>query len=213
MRAKRHILCLLALSISGSLAPPAQAADPTGWRLKLQAAAFRPTSGGGFDPSFGGGLALEYRATRRLGFEVSALTSELVSEVDLKEAAIPIPIVIETRFEATPILARLNWHLTPAKKADVYIGPVAGWILYGDGEVRFKGKNELIDPVPDPGFGIDDGFAWGAHAGVDVPVGGGGWFLHGGLTYLLADVESDVSDEDLFDLDPLVAHIGIGYRF
>ena len=155
---------------------------------------------------------MEYRASRRWGVELSATRAEVVSEVEF-EIGVPELLVVESRIDTTPILARVNWHLTPESKADVYVGPVAGWVRYSDVDVTFKGPIEVINVLVDPDIATKDGFAWGAHLGLDVPFGSGGWFFNGGLTFLKAEVESRDFESNSFDLDPLTAHVGVGYRF
>ena len=204
------ILSASILSILFSV--PASAEPETGWRLKLNLANLQSTAGGDFDPSAGVGVAAEYRASRRLGFELSATTAELESEVQVDLLGIAEPLFVTSRLDTTPILARLNWYLTPDRKADVFIGPVAGWVRYSDVKVSLRGPVEVLN-IFAPNIETEDAFAWGAHAGLDVPFGDGGWFFNGGVTYLEAEVDSGFSDETLFELNPLTAHVGFGYRF
>ena len=60
----------------------------------------------------------------------------------------------------------------------------------------------------------DDDFAWGARLGLDIPIGGAGWSLHTAVSYI--DTELDIGTDDGRDrlsFDPLLATVGIGYRF
>jgi outer membrane protein W len=198
------------------LAGPAAAADPSepGWRLKLTGASIQSTGGGGFNNTIGGGLGFEYRVSDHLGIEVGAVTGKVDDELGFdffgEEA-----FSIETSLRVTPVLARLNFHLTPGHKADLYLGPVAGWVRYGDIDVRVRVPGEgsvLADHVENK-----DGFAWGGHIGLDVPFGQRGFFFTSDATYLKATVKpsdkSAAGGATDFDLDPLIVQVGIGYRF
>lgn len=191
---------------------PATAADETGWRLKLGAASVHPSSG---DSAFGAGLGLEYRASRRLGIELAALTSELEDEMTFDFFGVET-VTIETALRTTPVLAKLNVHLTPDRRADVYLGPVVGRMLYDDMDIVLR--SSLEGEIARGRIKTRDTWAWGAHAGVDVPVGDRGLFFSAGVTWLQAEVEIEGDPEDeegdlQSDLDPLVAQIGFGYRF
>lgn len=194
---------------------PAAAADDTGWRLKLNGVAARSTSGS--DTSFGAGLGLEYRASRRFGVELSALTSKIEDEMSFDFFGLET-LTLESSLRMTPVLAQLNWHLTPDRRADLYLGPVVGRMMYGDFDVTvhssFDGETVRASAK------TEDDWVWGAHVGVDVPVGDHGLFFTAGATWLQADVEIEADPEDeeeggsfSSDLDPLVARVGFGYRF
>lgn len=192
----------------------AAAATEGRWQLKLSGVAAQSTSGGSQDSSFGSGLALEYRASPRVSVELAAMTSVLTSrqEFDFFDER----IVVEQSVRTTPVLARLNLHLTPGRRADVYAGPVFGLLRNGDFELKIRGGFPPTDSVRIP---TKDSTAWGAHIGIDLPLGDRGWFFTGGATYLKAKLELDTSDLDeedgdtSTDLDPLFVQAGIGYRF
>jgi outer membrane protein W len=127
----------------------------------------------------------------------------------------------ETSLRMTPVLAQLNWHLTPGHKVDLYVSPIAGWVRYGDLNVRLRGAavdggEVLVDHVQ-----TKDGFTWGGRIGFDVPFGERGLFFTAAATYLKATVKPDVSAIDPesesqpenFDLDPFIVQAGFGYRF
>ena len=193
----------------------AVADDPAGWRLKLSGISAQSTAGGSLDPSFGGGLGIEYRATRRLGVELSLASVELNDEAGFQFFGTEL-LVIESTVRATPLLAQLNVHLTPDRRADVYLGPVVGRLQYGDLEVEIRsdvlGERLVAAPVE-----TKDGYAWGAHVGLDVPFGARGAFFTAGVTWLRAEVETEGGGEEegggRIDLDPLLARAGFGYRF
>jgi|SRR6185369_2739200 len=203
-------LVFLSLSIlAGARAATAADQSDPGWRLKLTAASITSTGGGGFDSSLGGGVGVEYRTSDHFGFEVDAVTGKVHDEIDFGFFA------IDTSLRVTPVLARLNWHLTPRHGADLYLGPVAGWVRYGSFDVRVSAPGEgsvLADRVENK-----DGFAWGGHIGLDVPFGRHGLFFTSDATYLRANVKptakSAAEGETDFDLNPLIVQAGLGIRF
>lgn len=198
---------------------PASAADDTGWRLKLNGVVAQPVGGndtvfGGSDTAYGGGIGLEYRASRRLGVELSALTTELEDEMSF--GFFDETLTIETALRMTPVLAKLNVHLTPESRVDFYLGPVAGRMMYGDFEV--EAHSSLDGETVRGSARTEDDWTWGAHIGMDVPVGDRGLFFTAGATWLRAEVEIEGDPEDeedtlRSDLDPFIAQIGFGYRF
>lgn len=199
----------LALLACGHAVLAADLSEP-GWRLKLTAASIQPT-GGGSNSSLGAGLGFEYRASEHFGFEVGAVSSQVKDGLDFSFG--DESFTVESSFRVTPVLARLNFHLTPGRRADLYLGPVAGWVRYGDTDVRVN--------VPGEGSFLagqaknKDGFAGGAHIGLDVQFGRRGLFFTSDATWLKAKVKpaSDSVGESSFNLDPVIVQAGLGYRF
>jgi outer membrane protein W len=203
-------LVFLAILAGGHAAAASDGSD-TGWRLKLTAASLQSTGGGGFNSSLGAGLGFEYRASDHFGFEIGAVSSQVKDELGLSFGDQDLSIA--STFRVTPVLARLNFHLTPGHKADLYLGPVAGWVRYGDIDVRLNVPGEgsvLADHVKNK-----NGFAGGVHIGLDVPFGTRGFFFTSDATYLKAKVKPASSSDGAgsFDLDPLIVQAGIGLRF
>lgn len=197
-------------SIQTAAAQNAQ--NDTGWRLKLNGVAAQPIIGDGGDPAFGVGVGLEYRASRRLGVELSALTAEIEEEFTF--GFFDDSVTIETALRMTPVLAKLNVHLTPDSRADLYLGPVAGRMMYGDFDVEVR--SSLDDETVRGSVKTGDDWAWGAHIGVDVPVGDRGLLFNAGATWLKAEVEIEDPEEGgtvSSNLDPLILQVGFGYRF
>ena len=152
------------------------------------------------------GLGLEYRFSRRLGLDFAVSFSEPAVDIT-------IDTLDDGRFAATdklsftPITAALNIHLTPGRRADVYIGPMIGYALYGD--LTFDvGVGEPAE------FTSSDDFGFGAQLGVDVGIGDGPWSIDAALRYLDTDLET-TNDGDVTDVDfsPIMFSFGVGYRF
>lgn len=203
------VLIFVAFLANGHAATATGLSEP-GWRLKVTAASIQST-GGGSNSSIGAGLGFEYRASERFGFEVGAVSSQVKDDLDFSFG--DESFTVESSFRVTPVLARLNFHLTPGRRADLYLGPVAGWVRYGDTEVRINVPGEgsfLAGHAPNK-----DGFAGGAHIGLDVPFGTRGLFFTSDATYLKAKVKpaSNSEGEDSFNLDPVIVQAGFGYRF
>lgn len=218
-------LTLLLALAAGAAAPAAAQGE---WQLKLSGVYAESTSGGGSEGSLGAGLAIEYRASPRLGIEVGGLTADLDSESPIDFFGIG-NLTVESEVPIRPVLARLNFHLTPDRRAEVYLGPVAGYVFVDDLTLRitvdfppFPRTSETID------FRTEDQFTWGAHAGVDVRLGAPGSrsFLTAGVTWLDLPIEVRLPPPDPAagdntidfdpvrgDLDPLVVSVGYSYRF
>jgi hypothetical protein len=199
----------------------AQTVDGETWRLKISGVHAFSTTGGIPEGSFGGGLGLEYRATPRFGVELGGLSAEM--EDDTEFDFFIAEVDLETAVRMTPILARLNVHLTPGRRADLYLGPVAGYVAMSDLTLRVR-TSVFGDPpvVEEARFPTEDQFTWGAHLGLDVRLGDGGSSLTAGATYLDLPVEFDLRGEEPVegeevalrgDLDPLVLHFGYAYSF
>jgi len=103
----------------------------------------------------------------------------------------------------TPLMAGVNFHLTPKAKVDFYVAPVLAYVFYGD--LDLLGQR----------VSLDDDFAYGAAMGVDVPAGNGRWFFSGALRYLSSEAQPDepgFAGESL-DVSPFLIQVAAGYRF
>jgi opacity protein-like surface antigen len=215
------LAAFLAFFAAGSAMPamaamPAMSAEETGWRLRLTGVSAQSTGGGGgggFNSSLGTGLGLEYRATPRVGVELAVLSTSIDDELGIDFFGVA-HVSIRSSLRVTPVLAQLDLHLTPGHRVDLVLAPVVGFVRYGDLETRVSGPegSGIGERVP-----TKDGFAWGAHLGLDVPLGGRGLLVTAGATYLKARIEprtaSAESGAPKLDLDPLFLQAGIGYRF
>lgn len=208
----------LLLALLGAAAPAA--AEET-WQLRVSGISAQSTAGGGPESSLGGGLGLEYRATPRVGVELGGLTAEFDEETRFDFFGVVFSTESEIRM--TPLLARLNLYLTPGRRAELYGGPVAGWVSMSDLTLRSR-----IDIPGEPTENFeeripaDDQFAWGGHLGMDLRLGGGRSYLTAGATWLDLPIElhfpfgtldDSTIEGDSGDLDPLVFHFGYSHRF
>lgn len=201
----------------GALSAQAQAYPEKGLVIRGYAAAVQSLSGLDAKVSPGFGLGLEYRASDRFGIELGAFSGQIENGFDFDEPEIDL-LDIETEQQLTPILLQLNFHLTPGRRADVYLGPVVGLFTGGDVDLAVRSPF-LEDGITRLKLNADEPVAWGAQVGVDLPISDRGAFFHLGATYLNADVTlSEVDDDgELSEVeaatDPLLLRIGFGYRF
>jgi outer membrane protein W len=103
-----------------------------------------------------------------------------------------------------PATVAFNFHLTPDRPFDVYLGPMIAWVLYvtedWDHSPGWHHKEDRTE----------QDVAWGANLGFDVHFGDGPWWLTGTVRYL--DTTLDLGDREI-DYDPTVVGLGFGFRF
>lgn len=158
------------------------------------------------DDGTGAGLALEYRATRRLGIEALAILADLDATFRLRTLA---PVALEeqeTRDLGTDLLGvGLNVHLTPGRRIDLYAGPLIALVRYDD----FRSDLEAGSLQAE----FDDDTALGVTLGADIALGNSGkWACSLALRRLWSSTEVVDSIFEL-DVDPLIASAGIAYRW
>lgn len=214
LSALRLLVCILA--IAGSAA--AQAAEPR-WQVRLGGllvdgdqgfategeAGSRVLAGG--NAEIGAGAAVEFRVSKRLGFELGAAFAEVPNYEDAEAfSGGDASIGNGPSFTATTV--GLHLHLTPDRRADVYLGPAIALVQYGDFEL------DLGDGLVE--FEVDDDFAWGATVGVDLGIGDGGWSINAAATYLESDMEvSERGSEGtvVVPFDPVMVRVGAAFSF
>ncbi|MEM1206122.1 MAG: hypothetical protein AAGN66_23025 [Acidobacteriota bacterium] len=243
--AQRSGPCILGaiLIVVFTLAPAGAAEGP--WTLRVQARAVDSSAALFVDDDLGVSegvdLQIEYRASDRLGIAlgVSSTQLEQSDETSLAFPQLPIgpfvpigPSPLSARVTAetriTPLTLGALVHLTPGRRADVWIGPVIGWAQVDDLEIRtelsgFGFPGVVLPGIEIPGFDTsvsleaDDAFVYGARLGVDVPFGRSGtWLLTASLEYLALEIDVDVAGAGTgagIDLDPLALGAGVAVGF
>ena len=99
-----------------------------------------------------------------------------------------------------PVLLSAHFHFLRKETLDLYAGPTASYVIYGDVYQRPM-KND---------------FGYGAVAGIDVPFGAGKWMFSAAVRYLKTAAETKAADlEDYLDIDmdPVIVQAGVGVRF
>lgn len=152
----------------------------------------------------GFGLSLAYRVARRISVELGVWAVDVDNDFRLDAAGTTLTDV-ETMGVKSVYLG-VDWHLTPAHRADVRLGLFLAQTEFDD--VIFltaAGRSEKLT--------FDDDHGAGVRLAVDWPFRPAGrWLLSADLRYLVTLLESEIAGQDL-DFDPLVVTAGVGFRF
>lgn len=127
------------------------------------------------------------------------------------------------RIKVFPATVGLLYHPLRRPSADLYLGPVVGWIFSDDADYERPDRGSYNEgPVE-----VSDELVYGAVAGIDLPLDHSGWAFSGSVRYLRSNLRqetvpyvrwghfallySDGTSRDL-DLDAWVVHVGLGRR-
>ena len=167
------------------------------------------------DAGLGFSLVGEVRVSERLGIELGAQWSENDLELELAGemfcGSVFCTVAASDSVRPLTLSLGLDIHLTPERRADLYVGPVLGYVLYSDPTFRALGGALRVS--------IDDDFAWGGVVGLDVPFGDRGWHFSSSIRYLRAEADLTARDDEgdagtaSIDFDPLAVAVGFAYRF
>jgi outer membrane protein W len=176
--------------------------DPVGKSISTSAGHADVT----FDMGAGAGLQAEYRLSPRFGIELGALAA---AKFDISSRMFPGALrsdISVTGF--APFSLGLNVHLTPEQKFDVFVGPQMALVAYGSDHTWWG---------PSAGGykrSIENDWAWGLAAGLDVPLGRRGWLFNTSLRYLETSVKQSQHDFHVDgEFNPVIFSVGIGYAF
>ncbi len=157
------------------------------------------------DGSTGGTqIALEYRASRLIGYELSLAHVVLPDvERDIANGSEDVqdgPLYL-------PIVAGINLHVLNTEKFDVYFGPRFAYATLDDVDITVGDEVQT--------FAVDNEYGWGVATGFSYRLGDR-WSFTADATYL--DVDLDITTQAADDtvelsLDPLTFVIGASYRF
>ena len=155
------------------------------------------TSGG-----YGVGFNVEYRPNDRFGLEAGLLYSEIDSMLTFDS---PTEWLMDHDSSSLLVLTfGPNFHLTPGKRADFYVGPFVGFASVGNPSYDLGGTVGTVSG------NFDDEFVFGGQLGLDLALGDSSWALHFGALYLNLGVGDQGVD---LDLNPLIGTIGLAYNF
>lgn len=159
----------------------------------------------GHDDSFG--LSLERRFTDRLGLQLSAFAAKPTFGLAIVDTAGGQTRGGVDTLDLFTLTLGLTLHLTPNHRADVYVEPLVGMMNVED--MSFTDAGETLD------LEAEDEMVVGLALGVAVPIKGSAWSFQANLRYL--DFGFDLTAEDgaklQIDYEPIVAGLGVGFRF
>lgn len=209
------LIALAGVLLSGALAAPSGGQEPR-WQLDLAATTAQSTPGFGLDGDLGWAGNVGYRLSPRLGVGLVALHNRFEDSFDIDFFDF-FHLGVKEIYRTTWLLAGLDVHLSPESRADWVIGPVAGVLrtshVITETEVVFP---ETSPPFVRESFDAHGGFAWGGRARVDIRLGQGHSYLTTGVTYVRSRVSVEqrpFGGPSSFDIDPLIVHLGYGWRF
>ena len=223
------LLCLTFLAV-GSMAMPAVAGDGQ-WHLRAQAVWVQPDLDWRMSPApgdvvsvdaddaWGLGVSGEYQVSGLLGVDLGIMRAVPDVNILVDDTLLGASLNATDGLTMTPLSIGLNFHLTPGQRFDLYLGPFLAYVLYSDLEWRV---NETIDVGGVPividetlRMSVANDLAYGAVAGIDIPVGSRGWYLSGTLKYMATelDITDPDGDSENLSLDPIIVAIGVRYSF
>lgn len=158
---------------------------------------------------FGFGVGLEYYFTDRVGLEGELEVAEIDStflfdlgndwELDEDDA------------ETFGLFLGPNFHLTPNRNVDFYLGPLVGLVDVGSVDFETLGVNTEAS--------VDSEFVWGARVGLDVPFAAESpWAFNASARWLDFSPEITLSNSAIVetfdrDVDPITLSVGLAYSF
>jgi outer membrane protein len=112
-----------------------------------------------------------------------------------------------------PPTLTLQYHFLPDAEIRPYVGAGINWTIFYSEDA----KQSLVTAIGPTSVSMDDSFGWAAQAGLDIDLGGR-WFLNADVKYIDIDTTATLTTSALVNrvdvnLDPIVAGIGIGFRF
>ncbi len=161
-----------------------------------------------FDGALGIGLGLERLFSRRFGLELGAIFAEPDIDAGLGGSVFNA----SNGVNLTSITLGFNFHLTPDKAVDLYLGPLLAYMTYDDH--RFVAQ--VGDATLSADLSSSDNFTAGAQIGADIRFGDGPWSLNLTARYIDSSLDLITGDDRVtreLDFDPLILGVGVGYRF
>ncbi len=167
-------------------------------------------SGGGL------GVSAEYLFGDRVGVEVGLTAAEIDTDFRVEQALLwggqalyEESAVADEDIDLTAVTVGLNFHLTPDKPIDFYLGPLAGWAeIDGSFPLRFQPQDDLTQDRTLERSSNESFF--GAQLGLDIPFGKKSrWAFHLGAMYI--DLTSDGPGGEV-EIGPVVAKGGLAFR-
>jgi outer membrane protein W len=182
--------------------PNAGASDVTKNDIGLLVGYIAPTSSSditGIEVKAEGTLdyGLQYRHKFGEGNRIGLGFSALYSQFDVKTAGVKTGTI-----DNLPVLVDLNFHFL--EKRSLFIGVTAGYSMWGKLDAQGGGGSVKVK----------DNALYGVNLGWDINLGDH-WAILTSLRYLWQKVETDdpaIPDETV-DVNPVVANLGVAYRW
>ncbi len=158
------------------------------------------------ESSAGFGANFEYLFRPNLGLQFDALFGEVEGHLMWDQTG-GLWLMGDDGLDFTQLSLGLNYHFTPERRVDFYLGAFVGLMSFDD----------VTIPLPEIGQNFtlkwDDQFAVGIRGGLDVPFKAGSpWIFTAGLDWTLVDLDQENGGNKV-SMDPLTGKIGIGYRW
>jgi outer membrane protein W len=142
------------------------------------------------------GIAYKYRFRENMSFGASVLYANHDLKADGEKAG---------TISNMPLLFDFNLHLLKGKQ--LYVGVTVGYAFWGDA------KDVPIGDEGEPGtVTVKQNFVYGLNLGYDFHLGDK-WAILTNVRYLGQKVEPDVSGASDLSVNPIVANVGLAYRF
>lgn len=162
-----------------------------------------------FGDGFGFGVGLEYYFNDRVGLEGELEVAEIDSTFifDLGQDW----TLDEDDAETFALLVGPNFHLTPNRNVDFYLGPLVGLVDIGSVDFETLGVSTEAS--------VDSELVWGARVGLDVPFAAESpWAFNASARWLDFSPEITLSNSAIVetfdrDVDPITLSVGLAYSF
>jgi outer membrane protein len=219
---KRLTVLGACLAVATALATPAMAAEAGDWLVRARAIGVVPTSeSDGITPDLTTGklqaqpavvpeLDFTYMATENIGFELILATTE--HDVKGRGSIAGLGKVADTWLLPPTLL--VQWHFLPKSRFNPYIGAGINYtITYGE-DASQSLESALGGPTK---VSLDNSLGWAVQAGMDIGIDDH-WFVNVDVKYIDMSMDAriksgGVTRKDDVDINPIIAGVGIGYRF
>jgi outer membrane protein W len=153
------------------------------------------------------GLSLERRFNHRLGLQLSALSIKPDFGLVIADTTTGQVRGGSDTLDIFALTLGLPLHLTPGRRVDLYVEPLVGMMNVEDLSFTDAGSTLTLTTSDEVIFGLA--------LGLDVPIRKSAWSFNANIRYLDLGFEATAEDGTRLDIEfePIVAGLGIGYRF
>jgi len=199
----------------------AAAAEQGDWLVRLRGIVVAPTentsavlpgfpgSEVGVENAFVPELDFTYFFTRNIAAELILATSphDIIGEGTLAGLGELADVM------ALPPTLTLQYHLNPGGKFRPYVGVGVNWTIFYSEDA----SSALVGALGPTSVNVDDSVGVSYQAGFDIALSDR-WFLNADVKYIQIDTTATLNSGGSLntvdiDLDPIVAGVGVGFRF